>query len=168
MNFLQNILQQLQNLGLGGGNYSPGGGQSNFMNIGNISPQQIQQALTSQYDLNTQDLLPSMFSSIGSGLLESSLGKSYRPQIEAKGQSLLSNLQGTLGGQVGKRAIGGFAGSGQGKKYNQQAKDIYGQGMTDVLATTGQQQMQGLEGIQGTINQWINTASDIKGYGAIE
>ena len=104
-----------------------------------------------------------MFSSISSGLLESSLGKAYRPQIEAKGQSLLSNLQGTLGGKVGKRVAGGFAGSGQRKKYRQQAKDIYGQGMTDVLATTGQQQLQGLEGIQNTINDWLEMASEIKG-----
>ena len=164
MNFLQNILQQLQNLGLGGGYYTPGGGQTaNFMGIGNITPQQIQEALISQYDMNPQDLNPAMFSSISSGLLESSLGKSYRPQIEAKGQSLLSNLQGALGGKVGKRAVGGFAGSGQGKKYRQQAKDIYGQGMTDVLATTGQHQLQGLEGIQSTIDQWLDTASEIKG-----
>lgn len=125
--FLQNILQQLQNLGLGGGYYTPGGGQTaNFMGIGNITPQQIQEALISQYDMNPQDLNPAMFSSISSGLLESSLGKSYRPQIEAKGQSLLSNLQGALGGKVGKRAVGGFAGSGQGKNIDNRQKIFTG------------------------------------------
>ena len=77
--------------------------------------------------------------------------------------SLLGGLQSAMGGQKGQQAYGGFAGSGQATQFGQQAKDVYGKGMSDVLAQTGQQQMKGLTGIQDVINQWKETAMRIRG-----
>ena len=59
---------------------------------------------------------------------------------------------------------GGFAGSGQQQKYTAGARDVYGKGMSDVLAQTQQQQAEGLQSVQDVINQWRDTAASIKGY----
>ena len=164
MTFMQDLLSQLDALGLSSGNWSPGGQQSSFMDIANISPEQITESLTSQFGLSADDLNPSLFQSISSDLLKTGLGKTYRPQIEAKGGALLTDLQKQLSGKSGRQAFGGFAGSGQSQQFTEGAKDVYGQGMSSILAASGQQRAQGLQSVQDIINQWVETASDIKGW----
>ena len=68
-----------------------------------------------------------------------------------------------MGSKKSKLAAGGFAGSGQQQRYTQLAKDVYGKGMSDVLATTGQQRLSGLQNVQDIINQWRDTALELKG-----
>ena len=68
-----------------------------------------------------------------------------------------------MGGKQGRQAFGGFAGSGQQGMFTQQAKDVYGKGMADVLGDVSQQRTQGMQSIQDIINQWRETALRIKG-----
>ena len=82
---------------------------------------------------------------------------------EGKFDQMLGKLQETIGGGKGIQAAGGFAGSGQQQQYVQSAKDVYGKGMSDVLAQTGQQRLAGLQNVQNIMNQWRDTALRIKG-----
>ena len=78
-------------------------------------------------------------------------------------QGLSKMLQGARG-QKGVQASGGFAGSGQQQQFTSGIKDVYGKGMTDVLAQTGQQRAQSLKSVQDMINQWQSQALQVKGY----
>ena len=151
---IQDILSQLQQMGIGGTSY---GG------IAGITPEQIAGGLQSTYGLTAEDLPSSMFQGITQGALGAGLGKTYAPQIQAGSSSLISKLQESLGGKVGRKAMGGFAGSGQGQTFTQGAKDVYGKGMSDVLGQAGQQRMTGLSNIQDMINQWRQSALRVKG-----
>tara|TARA_R110002020_G_scaffold204652_2_gene408959 strand:+ start:11980 stop:12489 length:510 start_codon:yes stop_codon:yes gene_type:complete len=169
MALLQDILGQLTDMGFGA--YGQGTGEEfegqaplDYMSISQLSPSTISQTLQNYFGLQQQDLPAHMFQGISSDILQSGLGKTYSPQVEAHGSSLLSKLREKTGGQKGKRAFGGFAGSGQQQKYTAGARDVYGKGMSDVLAQTQQQQAQGLQSVQDVINQWRETAAGIKGY----
>mgnify|MGYP003145676344 CR=1 FL=1 len=154
MALLQDILQQLQGMGFG---------EQSYMGIADIQPGQISQQLQGYFGLQEEDIPAHMFQGISSDLLRSGLGSTYSPQIQAKGSSLLGGLQETMGGKQATAAAGGFAGSGQQQQFSQSAKDVYGKGMTDVLAQTGQQRLGGLQNVQNIINQWRDTALRIKG-----
>ena len=161
MALLEDILGQLGGMGFGA---EGGQGGLSYMSLADISPEQISSRLQSYYGLSGQDLPAQMFQGISSDILQAGLGKTYSPQVEAHGASLLSKLRETAGGQTGKRAFGGFAGSGQQRDFSRGAKDVYGKGMSGVLAQTQQQQAQGLQSVQDVINQWKETAAGIKGW----
>tara|TARA_Y100001938_G_C8094644_1_gene437288 strand:- start:3711 stop:4181 length:471 start_codon:yes stop_codon:yes gene_type:complete len=154
MALLQDILQQVQDMGFG---------SQSYMNLANLSPEQISTTLRSYYGLGGEDLPAHLFQGISSDILTSGLASTYSPQIEASGASMLGKLQETIGGGKGIQAAGGFAGSGQQQQYVQSAKDVYGKGMSDVLAQTGQQRLAGLQNVQNIMNQWRDTALRIKG-----
>ena len=156
MALLQDILGQLGDMGFGTG------GQLGYEDISTLTPENIAGNLRSYFNLGQADLPAHMFQGISSDLLQQGLGKTYSPQIQAGGSSLLSNLQQTLGGQQGKQAMGGFAGSGQASRFQQGAKDVYGKGMSDVLTKVGSQRAQGLQSVQDIINQWKDTAMGIQ------
>ena len=155
MAFLQDILSQLMDMGVAGE------GQE-WMDLANINPADIAGHLQTYYGMSEENLPPHLFQGISSDVLQAGLGKTYSPQIQAGGSSLLSNLQQTLGGQQGKQAMGGFAGSGQASRFQQGAKDVYGKGMSDVLTKVGSQRAQGLQSVQDIINQWKDTAMGIQ------
>ena len=167
MALLQDILGQLTGMGFATGGFDiegmPQGGLS-YMGLSDITPGQIASRLQSYYGLSGEDLPAQMFQGISKDILSAGLAKTYSPQIEAHGSSLLSKLRETTGGQKGRRAFGGFSGSGQQQQYSAGAKDVYGKGMADVLAQTQQQQAQGLQSVQDVINQWKETAAGIKGW----
>ena len=154
MALLQDILGQLQGMGFSDFSYG---------DISGFSPESIAEKLRAQYGLGSQSLPGNLFQGISSDLLQQGLAGTYSPQIEARGASLSGNLASTLGGQKGQQAFGGFAGSGQQQRFGQQARDVYGKGMSEVLAQTGQQQMKGLTGVQDMISKWQETAMKIKG-----
>ena len=162
MALLQDILDDLGGMGFTSGTGGWGGG---YMDIANISPGSISGVLKNYFDLGESDLPGHMFQGISTDILKSGLSSTYAPQVQAGGQSLLGDLQKTMYGKEGKAAAGGFAGSSQQQKFMQGAKDVYGKGMSDVLAQTGQQQMHGLQNVQDIINQWRDTALQLKGLG---
>ena len=155
---LQDILTQL-----GGMGFTSGGQDPTYQGLSEFDQGQISSNLQSFFGLSQSQLPPHLFQGISSDLLQQGVGKTYSPQIQAGGQSLLGGLTSTVGGQKGQQAYGGFAGSGQATQFGQQARDVYGKGMSDVLAQTGQQQARGLTGVQDIINQWRETAMKIKG-----
>ena len=155
MALLQDILGQLGTMGFGE-NLSYG-------DISGFDPSDIASTIQSHYGLTSAALPSSLFTGVSEDLLKQGLGSTYSPQIEAGGSSLLGGLTSAMGGQKGQQAFGGFAGSGQATQFGQQARDVYGKGMSDVLAKTGQQQIKGLTGIQDMMNQWRETAMRIKG-----
>ena len=152
---IENIMQQLQGLGLNTG--------GSFMDISQLGAGDISTALQGKYGLTAGQLPPSLFQPIAQGLLESTLTSSYAPQVEATGGNLISKMITNVQGQPGTQAYGGFAGSGQQKRFLDESKDVYGKGMSEVLAQTGQQQMKGLTGVQDIISKWQETAMKIKG-----
>ena len=72
--------------------------------------------------------------------------------------SMIPQLMSQLGGQQAKKAYGGFAGSGGAQMQQQQAKDVYGQGMQNTLTQAIGGKTQSLQTIQDIINQWQQTA----------
>ena len=154
MALLQDIMSQLSDMGIT---------SSSYMGLGDIQPEGISSALQNYFGLTDHDIPAHMFQGISSDLLSSGLAKTYSPQIGSHGQSMLGKLQQTVGGQQGRQAAGGFAGSGQQQQFAQSAKDVYGKGMSDVLAQTGQQRLSGLQNVQDIINQWRDTALRIQG-----
>ena len=156
MAMIDDIMAQLQSLGI---NVSGG-----FTGLSDISGSHISQALQGQYGLTSQQLPSSMFQGISSDLIKGGLAGTYSPQVQATGQTLMDKMLTQVQGKAGKQAFGGFAGSGQQQQYAGGIKDVYGKGMTDVLAKTGQQRAQSLKGVQDMINQWQSQASKIR-YG---
>ena len=154
MALLQDILSQLGQMGLG---------TSTLGGIAGFDPSAISKGLSQTYDISEKDLPSSLFQGISAGTLEGGMAKTFSPMIEATGESLLGKLTQQVGGKAGRQAFGGFAGSGQQGAFTQQAKDVYGKGMTDVLGQVSQQRTQGLQSIQDMINQWRETALRIKG-----
>ena len=154
MALMDDIISQLQEMGLGVQSYS---------DIGNITPSQIAGQLQSEYNIGAQDMPSSLFQGISEDVLRSGIAKTYSPQIEATSGNLLSQLQTQLGGKQAKQAYGGFAGSGQQRQFGESARDLYGKGMTEVLGTTGQSRIKGLTNVQDIINQWKDVALSLKG-----
>lgn len=155
MALLQDILSQLTDMNI----LEQGQG---WGDIADVSPASIAGALQNYYGITSENLPPHLFQGISSDILQQGLQKTYSPQIEATGQTLLTNLQSTMGGQKGKQAIGGFAGSGQASRFQQGARDVYGKEMAGALSQVGQQRIQGLQSVQDIINQWRETAAGIQ------
>ena len=61
------------------------------------------------------------------------------------------------------KAHGGFASSGGAQMQQQQARDVYGQGMQDVLGQAMGAKTHYLQTIQDIINQWRATAESFVG-----
>jgi len=152
MALLQDILAQLVDMGV----MEEGQG---WGDIANVSAPSIAGALQNYYGIDQETLPPHLFQGISSDILQQGLQKTYSPQIQATGSSLLSNLQSTMSGQKGKQAMGGFAGSSQASSFQQGAKDVYGKEMAGALSSVGQQRTQGLQSVQDIINQWRETAA---------
>ena len=157
---LQDIILQLQNIS---------GAQQNLGQIGGISSiagideNQIANAMRDMYDLTGADLPSSIFAgaTIGKPMLQSTLQKTYSPQIEAQSQTLLSDLMKASSGRNIRQAAGGFAGSGQMQDYMSGAKDVYGKGMSGILSKVGAQKAQGIQSISDIIKGWQTTAQQI-------
>ena len=155
MAMIDDITQQLTDMG-----FNMGGG---FGAIGGFGAPDISQILGQQYGL-TQDQLPSsMFQPISESLLKGVMPGTYSPQIKVASQPLIDEMLSKYNIE-GKKAFGGFAGSGQQTEFAGGVKDVYGKGMTDVLTNTSQQRAQSLKAIQDMINQWHSQASQIR-YG---
>lgn len=155
MALIQDILSQLQQMGIGG--------VSSYGGLSQLTPEMIQSGLSSEYGIASGDLPSAMFPGISQEMLAGGRASTYSPMIEATGASLLGGLTKEMGGQAGRQAAGGFAGSGQQSQYTQQARDVYGKGMTDILAQSSQQRGQSLSSIQDLINQWRTSALKVKG-----
>ena len=153
MALLQDILSQLEGFGFGG---------MDFLDIADLDASGISHKLRTKFGLGGEDLPSHLFQPISQDILASGLAKTYSPQVEAHGQSLLGDLQSTLSGEKCKKAIGGFAGSGQQKRFSTAARDVYGKGMSDVLSQTGEQRIRGLQSVQDIISSWRDTALRIK------
>jgi hypothetical protein len=158
--FQQSILQALQDVGFDPMDWSQLAGPSmTSANIADVFAQHY--GLTDDEGLS--DLVPGMFQSITPEMLQGASYKTYAPQIQAKGQSMLSDLYKGLGGQTASKAAGGFAGSGGFGKQQAGIKDVYGKSMTDTLTSVRGQQSQGIGAISDLISQWNQMAQRIKG-----
>ena len=149
---IQDIMTQLQSYGLGEDAYS---------NITDISGQQIDQALSAMFTLDPPDLDWDMFQTISPASLQQTYGKTYRPLMEASGQSFAENLITSMSNKVGKQAAGGFAGSGQHGRYQQNVRDVYGKEMSKVLSEAGKSRTASLSGISDLISSWKDLASQV-------
>jgi len=151
------IEQLVESLGLPGTSYS---------GIANLSPDSIASAVAGTYGID-QSLLPShLFSGFNKGLFEGTYGKTYSPIVQAQQNPLIQDLTASIEGHKGKRAFGGFAGSQQGQDYMSQAKDVYGQKMSGVLADVGSSVSSSEQYIIDYLNSIKDTALGIR-YGNV-
>ena len=155
--YQQSILQSLMDVGFNQMDWSQLSGQG-------MSSENIASQFAQHYGLGDEDLVPGMFQSITPEMLQGASYKTYAPQIQAQGQSMLPDLYKGLGGQAATKAAGGFAGSGGFGQQQAGVRDVYGKGMTDVISGVSQQQSQGMGLISNLINQWHQSAQGIKGY----
>ena len=156
---IQQLLAQLSGMGLGEEGFGATGAD-------------VAAQLCEQYDLlsETDDagvfnnlLTQQMFQPINPELIKSASIGAYSPLFQQKQSSLLPQLMAKMGGTDARKAFGGFAGSGGAQMQQQQAKDIYGQGMGDVLSQAMGAKTQSLGTIQDVINQWQQTAQSFVG-----
>ena len=152
--YQQSILQSLMDVGFGQMDWNQLGGPG-------MSSENIASQFTQHYNLNEDDLAPGMFQSITPEMLQGASYKTYAPQIQAQGQSMLPDLYKGLGGQAATKAAGGFAGSGGFGQQQAGVRDVYGKGMTDTLSNVRQQQSQGIGNISDLISQWHEMAQNI-------
>jgi len=146
---IQQLLAQLSGMGLGGQGFGATG-------------EDVATSLGGQYNI-PDSLKAEMFQTINPALIKSASMGAYSPLFEQKQSSLMPQLMQQLGGQQAKKAYGGFAGSGGAAMQQQQAKDVYGQGMGDVLSQAMGAKTQSLGTIQDIINQWQQTAQSFTG-----
>ena len=143
---IQQLLAQLEGMGLGGTGFGSSG-------------QDVATALGEQYLPDSPEMLTEqMFQGINPELMKSASIGAYSPLFQQKQSSMLPQLMAKLGGQQARKAHGGFAGSGGAQMQQQQAKDVYGQGMGDVLTQAMGAKSQSLGTVQDIINQWQQTA----------
>ena len=151
---IQQLLAQLEGMGLGGTGFGSSG-------------QDVATQLGEQYGLideqGTNMLTQQMFQGINPELMKSASIGAYSPLFQQKQSSMLPQLMAKLGGQQARKAHGGFAGTGGAQMQQQQAKDVYGQGMGDVLSQAMGAKTQSLGTIQDIINQWQQTAQSFTG-----
>ena len=167
MALLQDIIGQLADMGFGA--YGQGAGEEfegqvplDYMSISQFTPSTISQTLQNYFGLQQQDLPAHMFQGISSDILQAGLGKTYSPQVEAHGSSLLSKLREKTGGEKGKRAFGGFAGSGQQQSFAQSAKDVYGKSMGNIFGDIAGKQQAAQTEIANIISGYGTTASGLR------
>ena len=128
------------------------------------SGQDVATQLGQQYLPNNPEMLTQqMFQGINPELIKSASMGAYSPLFQQKQSSLIPQLMAQLGGQQARKAYGGFAGSGGAQIQQQQAKDVYGQGMGNVLSQAMGAKTQSLGTIQDIINQWQQTAQSFTG-----
>ena len=128
------------------------------------SGQDVATQLGQQYLPNNPEMLTQqMFQGINPELIKSASMGAYSPLFQQKQSSLIPQLMAQLGGQQARKAYGGFAGSGGAQIQQQQAKDVYGQGMGNVLSQAMGAKTQSLGTIQDIINQWQATAQSFTG-----
>jgi hypothetical protein len=142
---IQQLLAQLSGMGIGG--FGATGGN-------------IAGALGEQYG---QQFNPQMFQTINPELIKSASLGAYSPLFQQKQSSLIPQLMSQLGGREARMAYGNFAGSGGAQMQQQQARDVYGKGMQDVLTQSMGAKTQSLGTIQDIINQWQATAQSFVG-----
>ena len=148
---IQQLLAQLQGMGLGDTGFGSSG-------------QDVATQLGQQYLPNNPEMLThEMFQGINPELMKSASMGAYSPLFQQKQSSLIPQLMSQLGGQQARKAYGGFAGSGAAQIQQQQAKDVYGQGMGNVLSQAMGAKTQSLGTIQDIINQWQATAQSFTG-----
>ena len=148
---IQQLLAQLQGMGLGAGGFGSGGAD-------------IAETLMGQYNIpEGTPLSAEMFQTINPELLKGASMVAYSPLFQQKQQSALPQLLSQLGGQQTRKAYGGFAGSGGANIAQQQARDVYGQGMQEAFTQAMSGKTQSLSTIQDIINQWQQTAQSFVG-----
>jgi hypothetical protein len=150
---INQILQQLQGMGFTGPQGGIGG-------AANISQTDIMNVMENMYNLEGM-LSPSMFQTINPAQLAGTLSKTYSPMVETKTENLLNQLLRTTTGSLANKPLGGFASSGQYNKYLESARDVYGQGATDVLANVGLQKSQASQSIEDIITDWQTQAAEV-------
>ena len=156
MAMIDTIMEQLQNLGIDT--------QGGYAGISNISPEQMASAFQSKYGLSASQLPSSLFQRISPDILKAGLTSTYSPMIETTGQNLLGSMLDSMAGKEGRQAAGGFAGSGQQQQFVSGIRDVYGKGMTVILAQTVQQRTKALSTVKDLIDRMQSQALQIKGY----
>ena len=149
----------------GGGGMGAGWGTAltdQFQQLGITDPfssTNIQSALSS---ITGKDIPAGMAPTITQDQFKAMQFGTYRPMLGQQTQSLLGDLQSTLGGKAMKQAYGGFAGASGAGQVSQQARDVYGQKAGNVLQDIGRLQSEGKQGVSGILQAWRNTIQSVK------
>ena len=119
----------------------------------------IAAALSSQ---TGQTITPSMVASLTPQMMEASQAQTYQPYIQQGTQNLLTDLIGGIGGKQGIQAAGGFAGTAGYGQQVAQARDVYGQGASQLLGEVGKMKSSATASVQDIIGSWRDVISKVK------
>ena len=103
-----------------------------------------------------------MVTGLDKSMLKATEFGTYRPMLENKRDTLLSELTRTLGGKKVGNIYGGFSGSSAAGVAEERAKDVYGKGAVDVLGEISGSQTSARRNIQDILQTWRTTAQTIK------
>ena len=149
---IEDIIASIQGLGGDLEDYSGG-----LTGLTGIEGEDFATALGTLYNVNPGALTSGMFPGIGQSQVDALLGRTYSPLIETKGQGFLNEMLSAVR-KGGAKASGGFAGSGQEQRFQQNVRDVYGKQMTDVLSGIGSSKAKASQNIQDTIDAYRQIA----------
>ena len=112
------------------------------------------------------ELTPEMFSTFDMNKLLGGMQKTYSPQLESKAGSLSDSLAMAVSGKEGKRAFGGFAGSGGAQSFTQGAKDVYGRKMGEELGRIQEQKGIWSSSTDPILKSWMDVGQTYSSPGA--
>lgn len=133
---------------------------SRFGDITSISKENIATALQRFFDIDPQDLPPSLFSKFNEAMLKPTEMQTYAAPFAAKGKSLFRSLI----DERSPRSYGNIAGSGGITKKEQGIRDAYGQIMGQEYAKNVSSSFKAVESLEDLFASFVGQAQKMKGY----
>ena len=109
-----------------------------------------------------QELMPSMVASLTPGMMKGTQASTYQPFVEAGTQTLTQDLVESITGKTGIQKAGGFAGTSTYTGGVSQARDVYGQGASQLLGEVGKMKSSAMASVQDIIGSWRDVISKVK------
>ena len=157
-----NWTQSQQGGGAGTGGQQWGGFLQDFQAMGITDPTDLSNVQGALSQMLGREVPKGMISSLTPGMMKGMQFETYRPMLQQKTGSLLTDLTKTLEGKKTAQSYGGFAGTGQSGKLEQQAKDVYGEKAGKVLQSIGEMQTGARRSIADIVSQWRMAGQAIK------
>ena len=157
-------LEQLQQFLISKGLFDAGSSPT-VQQMGSLDPNMIMSQYLSNYGLEDLGgvIEPSLFQSIPLEMLLQQQTQTYAPQKGALESSAIQKMR-SQAAISGRKAYGGFAGSGQGKLFQSGIKDEFGKSMAGILGETTHKPMaQAGQALSDWTSQWDEAMLNLSG-----
>ena len=146
----------------GQGNQGWGQFGQQFQQMGISDPTNVSSIQSALSQMFGREIPKGMITALDQNMLKGTQFETYRPMLESKRDTLLSDLTSTLGGKKTGSVFGGFSGTSSTAGIEQKAKDVYGKGAGDVLQDIGQSQTGARRNIQDMLSQWRTAGQAVR------